>query len=134
MVTVQSLLEPVIGHYRRLSNSYHSCIIIWVHLISSVWIKLHIHQLRPIQQSRQKVLWSCCPKIILCLELLVSLCCNKGIFPLKGSTLEYQINEHVRLFFFRKKPGLCILISYCAVINLKIQILFSIFLEKNPKL
>ena len=85
MVTVQSLLEPVIGHYRRLSNSYHSCIIIWVHLISSVWIKLHIHQLRPIQQSRQKVLWSCCPKIILCLELLVSLCCNKGIFPLIGS-------------------------------------------------
>ena len=26
------------------------------------------------------------------------------------STLDYQINEHVRLFFFRKQSGLCVLI------------------------
>ena len=30
--------------------------------------------------------------------------------PEKVVTLEYQINEHVRLFFFRKKYGLCVLI------------------------
>ena len=51
------------------------------------------------------------------------------------TTLDYQINEHVHLFFFRKKKSdLSFLFDTVRLLFLKFQDFFSIVFEKKIKI